>query len=154
MPKRKRRANVWTGGQPLPEGCQETADALPAFAAPAPLRRAAHIEYYWGETRFSIWATACSVREAPWGEEPMAWLFCRAMTVQEIVPDEPTGLITALIPAPYVTAIKPGPTFRSRGSLEVGEVGVFPPIHPAPEYVLPLEEVERTLVELLTPERN
>lgn len=150
----KPRANVWKGSQPCPEGCQEMADALPALPDPAPLQWAAQIEYSWGETRFTILATACSLRAAPWGNEPMTWLHCKAMTVREITPNEPTSLITALIPAHYVTGIKPGSTFRFSGSLKSGELGVFPPIHPAPEHALSLEEVERTLTELLTPERN
>jgi hypothetical protein len=156
---KKQRAFVWTGGQPCPEGCQEMADALPLLPTPAPLRRAAHIEYQWGKMKFTALATACSVRTTAWGGEQVAWLHCKAMNIAEIKPDEPTGIMTVLIPVYYVTVIKPGPTFRLTGSrksedLGVLDLGVFPPNYPAPAQALPLSEVERVLEQLLEPERN
>jgi hypothetical protein len=94
------------------------------------------------------------VRTTAWGSETMTWLHCKAMNVVEITPDEPTNLMTVLIPEHYVTAIRPGPTFRvSRGGPSE-DLGVFPPNQPAPAESLPLAEVERILVSLLAPERN
>ena len=130
------------------------ADALPLLPAPVPLRRAAHIEYRWGDTSFEIFATACSLRTTMWGSEQMTWLHCKAMTIAEIEPDQPTGLMNVLIPAHYVTGIKPGPTFRLGRSRKGNDLGVFPPNRPAPAEALPLAEVERLLTGLLAPERN
>jgi hypothetical protein len=104
--------------------------------------------------KFDVWATACSVRTTAWDSEQMTWLHCTGMNVVEITPDEPTGLMTVLIPAHYVTAVRPGPTFRRCRSRPSGDLGVFPPNQPAPAASLPLAEVERTLATLLAPERN
>lgn len=149
------RVFVWTGGRPRgAEGCQQLAEALPSLPPPLPLRRAAHIEYHWGETKFDIWATACSVRTTAWGSEQMTWLHCTAMNAAQITPEEPTDLMTVLIPAHYVIGIRPGPTFRLTRSRRSGDLGVFPPNQSAPAESLPLAEVERILEGLLAPERN
>ena len=146
---------VWTGGQPVdPQRDRHAADGIPAFPDPAPLRRAALIEYFWGQARFEIVASACSVRTAPWGGEPVTWLHCKAKQTATLTPDEPTDLMTVLIPAHYVTGIGPGPTFRIAQSRHSDDLGVFPPNQPTPAAALPLEEVERVLTDLLTPERN
>ena len=146
---------VWTGGHPVdPERDRHMADGIPAFPAPDPLRRAALIEYFWGEARFEIVASACSVRTAPWGSEPVTWLHCKAKQTAAMTPGEATTLMTVLIPAHYVTGIGPGPTFRIGHSGPSDDLGVFPPNQPAPAAALPLAEVERVLTDLLTPERN
>jgi hypothetical protein len=107
-----------------------------------------------GETPFDIWATACSLRTAAWGGVPMTWLHCKAMTAAGITPEEPTGLMAVLIPAVYVTGIRPGPTFRVTRSRVCEDLGVFPPNRPAPSGSLLLTENERGLERLLAPERN
>jgi hypothetical protein len=150
-----RRIFIWTGGQPeSADGSSQLAEALPLLPPPAPLRRAAHIEYHWGVTKFDIWATACSVRTTPWGRAQMTWLHCKAMHVPEITPDQPTNLVTVLIPADYVTRIQPGPTFRLSRSQPSEELAIFPPNQLAPVECLALAEVERLLAALLAPERN
>jgi hypothetical protein len=151
----ERHIFIWTGGQ-LDRGDESgrLAEALPLLPAPAPLLRAAQIQYYWGDTKFDIWATACSVRTTAWGVAEMTWLHCKAMHVPEIKPDEPTNLATVLIPVYYVTSIQPGPTFRLSRSQPSEELAIFPPNRPAPEKRLALEEVERCLTALLAPERN
>jgi hypothetical protein len=120
------------------------------------LRRAAQITYQWGPQRFEIQAVACSLRTAPWGDKEVTWLHCKARPTAEVRPDGPTILTTALIPAAYVTDVRPGMTFQlSRfDSTGAGDLGVFPPSHPAPVGALSLAEIERALAELLTPERN
>jgi hypothetical protein len=127
-----------------------------ALPQPAPLARAATIEFQWGEQHFELWATACSLRTLPWPEtgELVSWLHCKGMRVAEIKSDEPTGLMNLLIPAGYVTVIKPGPTFRLGRWGMSGDIGIFPPIHPAPANALPLAELELGIMELLQPERN
>src|SRR5436305_6299410 len=100
---------IWTGGRPDDTtDVQERCDELPQLADPTPLRRAALIEYRWGSTNFDITATACSVRVTAWGDEQMTWLHCKAMTTASIKPEGQTGVMCVLIPAHYVTAIKPG----------------------------------------------
>lgn len=147
---------IWTGGRPDgAKGCEGKVDTLPFLPAPAPLRRAAIIEYRWGETTFEIAATACSLRTTSWGSEQVTWLHCKAKQTTAITFDEPTGLMTILFPARYVTGIRPGPTFRigqSRKSED--DIGVFPPNQPTPTDAVPLSEVERVLTALLAPERN
>jgi hypothetical protein len=146
---------IWTGGKSQPsKDCQQMVDALPFLPAPQPLRRAALIRYQWGVARFEIVTSACSLRATPWGSEQMIWLYCKAVQTASIKPEGDTPLMNVLIPAHYVTAIGPGPTFRITHSGKSDDVGVFPPNHPTPEGALPLEHVERVLADLLAPERN
>lgn len=85
----------------------------------------------------------------------MTWLHCKASQTAAIASEGPTGLMTVLFPAHYVTAIRPGLAFQIRRSRKSeDDIGVFPPNQPAPEDALPLPEVERVLTELLAPERN
>ncbi len=143
---------LWTGGRPeSAKGSQEKADALPLFPAPAALHRTALIEYHWGETRFEILATACSVRITRWGNEQMTWLHCKARPIADIQFGKPIGLMTVLFPAHYVTGIGPGPTFQAARSQLSRDLGVFPPNQPPPEDALPLWEIERVIVELMEP---
>jgi hypothetical protein len=152
---KRQRVMFWTGGHPDgARGCEGMADALPDLPDPVPLHRAALIEYLWGETRFEIVASACSVRTTPWLRGQMTWLHCKAMQTAAVKPEEPTGLMNVLIPAHYVTAIGPGPTFRIARGRRSDDIGVFPPNQPTPANVLPLEEIERALAELLASERN
>jgi hypothetical protein len=148
------RVFVWTGGQPADEGQRQLAEALPVLPPPAPLQRAAHIEYRWAATQFAIWATACTVRTTAWGSEQMTWLHCKAMNVAEITPDEPTNLKAVLIPARYVTSIRPGPTFQLSRRQRSGDLGVFPPNQPAPAGSVPLAEIKALLAWLVAAERN
>jgi hypothetical protein len=153
---KKQQVFIWTGGNPDGfKGCEGKADTLPFLPAPTPLRRAALIAYQWGETKFEIAATACSLRTTPWGSEQVTWLHCKASQTEELTFDEPTRLTTVLFPAHYVTAIKPGTTFHLAQSRKFEcDVGVFPPNQPTPPDALPLAEVERVVTELLIPERN
>lgn len=84
----------------------------------------------------------------------MTWLHCKAMRAAEIKAEEPTGLMNVLIPAHYVTGIKPGPTFHLTRSRKSDDIGVFPPNQPPPANALALSEVERVITDLLTPARN
>jgi hypothetical protein len=151
--KRQQKIFLWTGGRPeTAKGSQEKADALPYLPAPAALHRTALIEYSWGETRFEILATACSVRITAWGDEQMTWLHCKARPIAEIKSGEAVGLITVIFPAQYVTAIQPGPPFQQATQGEPsGDLGVFPPNQPPPEDALALWEIERVIVELMEP---
>jgi hypothetical protein len=144
---------VWTGGRPAGPGQGgHAADDLPIFPAPAPLGRAALIEYYWGNARFEIVAAACSARLALWAGEAVNWLHCRAIQTATMRPGDPARLMNVLIPAHYVTRIEPGPTFRRNQTGQPNEIGVFPPDQPAPAAALPLAEVERALADLLLPQ--
>jgi hypothetical protein len=151
----KQRVILWTGGHPENvRGCERLVQALPELPAPAPLRRAARIVYFWGASRFEIVATACSVRSISWGAESMTWLHCKAMPTAEVKPEETTGMMNVLIPAHYVTAIGAGPTFHISRIRASDDLGVFPPNQQPPTDAVPLEVIERVLAELLTPERN
>ena len=89
-------------------------------------------------------------------DEPVTWLHCTAMRTAEVNWDGPTRMMNVLIPAHYVTGIKPGPPFQlgRRDFQGSGSVGVFPPIHPPPDGALPLEEIEQTIVRFLDPVLN
>jgi len=153
----RQRFLIWCGGNPQSAaGCEEKANALPFLPPPAPLRRAALIEYRWGAVKFQIAATACSLRTNRWGDEQVTWLHCKARPIAEIHPRLPASLLTVLIPAHYITAVYPGPTFRVEQARRSGqeEVGVFPPNQPKPENALPLAELERRLAEFLAPGRD
>jgi hypothetical protein len=146
---------IWTGGKPdSAKGCEMLAKALPDLPDPDPLCRAALIDFHWGNTHFEIVATACSIRCIAWGSKELTWLHCKAMRTAEIKADEKTSLIAVLIPAHYVTRIRPGPTFRIGRSRKSQDLGLFPPNKPAPVDAVPLAEVERVITELLAPERN
>ena len=153
---KRQQVFLWTGGHPDgAKGCEGLAETLPFLPAPAPLRRAALIVFHWGEATFQIAASACSLRTTAWGNQKMRWLHCKARQLAEVALDKPTNLMTILFPAHYVTAIKPGPTFRiGQSRKSENDIGVFPPNQPAPAHALPLSEVERVITELLTPERN
>jgi hypothetical protein len=133
-------------------------DFASSLPRPTPLSRAVLIWYQWGEQKFEIICTACSVRTFVWKDtgEPVTWLHCTAMRTAEVNRDGPTRMMNVLIPAHYVTDIKPGPPFQlgRRDSQGSGDVGVFPPIHPPPDGALPLEEIEQTIVRFLDPVLN
>jgi hypothetical protein len=150
---KRQRVFIWTGGRPIgPRGGRHLADAFPVFPAPAPLRRAALIEYSWGDAKFEIVSSACSVRLALWGDEAVTWLHCKAIQTAEMTPGQPARLMNVLIPVHYVTRIEPGPTFRLMQSGQPDEIGVFPPDQSTPAAALPLAEVERVLADLLLPQ--
>ncbi len=146
---------LWTGGRPddVTEDVRR-ANALPVLPAPAPLQRALAITYRWGETQFEMLASACSIRRTPWGDDEMAWLNCKAMQTALVKPGEPIGLMNVLVPAHYVTALQPGPTFQIAKSHTSGDVGVFPPNKPTPADHLPLDEIEKVIAASLAVERN
>jgi hypothetical protein len=151
----RQRILVWTGEQPeRMETWARQVDALPPLPPPTPLRRAGVITYQWGEQKFEVYCTACSLRTTAWGEEQVTWLHCKGMQTVAIEPEEPTDLMNVLIPSHYVTGIQPGPTFRLMRCRTSDDIGLFPPNQPTPAFALPLEIIERVLTELLVPERN
>jgi hypothetical protein len=127
-----------------------------SLPAPAPLRRAALLRYQWGEQHFEVLCSACSVRVLRWPQtgERLTWLHCKAIPTRELNPEGPTGLMNVLIPAHYVTGIEPGPTFQLKRAGPSRDIGIFPPNQPTPEKAVPLEEIERVLLELLDPTVN
>ncbi|MGH7226498.1 MAG: hypothetical protein ACRELF_25050, partial [Gemmataceae bacterium] len=84
----------------------------------------------------------------------VTWLHCKAMQTAAIKPDQQTSLMNVLIPADYVTNIKPGPIFPLHRSRPTEDLGVFPPVYTLPADSLPLEMIERVVAELLASERN
>lgn len=145
----------WTGGRnDLFDEYKGKADGFPQFAPPAPLRQTAIITYFWGPTKFEMAATACSIRMAPWGTTELAWLHCKAVQTLAIIPNETVSNIVVLVPAAYVTSIALGPTFQITSSRPSHDIGVFPPIHPAPLDVVPLPQIETIIAQLLAPDLN
>jgi hypothetical protein len=136
---------IWTGGGRGDPEAGPRSNAIPVLPAPAPLPRAALITYWWGKTRFEMAASACSVRTTLWGTGQMTWLHCKAVQTLAIKPDASAEMRNVLIPAHYVTAVKPGPTYQITHCRTSGDIGLFPPTHPAPPHALPLTEIERAL---------
>jgi hypothetical protein len=131
-------------------------DIYSSLPEPTPLARAAILTYEWGDQRFEVICSACSLRTLPWKDtgESLTWLHCKAMTTAEMKPDEATGMMTVLIPAHYVTSIRPGPTFRISRAKPTRDVGVFPPTKPTPALALLLSELEKAITGMLDPVRN
>ena len=132
------------------------AKAFSFLPEPDLLKQAALIDYEWGDQKFEIICTACSLRTLPWEEtgEELAWLHCKAMRTAELNPDGPTGMMNVLIPAHYVTRIRPGPTFRLKRSGKPRDIGIFPPNQPTPSNHLSLAAIDEAIAELLRPDRN
>ncbi|HEY7313504.1 MAG TPA: hypothetical protein VH643_29405 [Gemmataceae bacterium] len=152
---KKQHICLWTGGQNHIAGqCQRMAESLPDFPDPVPLAQTALIEYQWGKTHFDIFVTACSLRNATWGDEEMTWLHCKGHQTSHINPAGATSQMMVLIPAHFVTSIKTGTSYRIANLRHTDDLGVFPPNQPTPADALPLVEVERVLMELQTTERN
>jgi hypothetical protein len=144
----RHRFFIWTGGGPGGPEDGQRAEAIPLLPVPDPLPRAALITYWWGKARFEFVATACTVRTTPWGAGQMTWLHCKGAQPAAIKPDAPTGEMVFLIPAQYVTGVKPGPTYQITDRHPTDDIGLFPPSHPAPPHALPLPEIERALAGL------
>lgn len=149
------RVCMWTGGKPRsPRDYPDEVDHLLALPPPAPLRQSARIAYRWGDSTFEVYASACSVRTTAWGIGEVTWLHCQAMTVAEAPVDVPVGMMAILVPADYVIRIEPGLHFRHTKYQRPKDVGVFPPLWPAPADHVSLAEIDRVLVDLLSPELN
>ncbi|MCI0458122.1 MAG: hypothetical protein L0Z62_14255 [Gemmataceae bacterium] len=125
------------------------------FSEPTPLRPAAILTFQWGTQTHEVICTACSLRTAAWPDtgEELTWLYCRARPTREIE-GESAGMMPVLIPAHYVTSIRPGPTFQLLRHGKAERVGVFPPIHSTPANRLALSEIEEALAPLLDSGRN
>jgi hypothetical protein len=86
----------------------------------------------------------------------VAWLHCQGQQTELIRLDEPTDLVDVLIPAHYVTALEPNTTFQigRRRRPDGSVMGVFPPNQLIPAAALTLEQVERGVADLRSPELN
>jgi hypothetical protein len=141
---------IWTGGSDDHDPDDfARADALPALPAPDPLPRAARITFWWGRAQFEVLAVACSVRTTAWGSGRVTWLHCEQTRASAAETDAPSRMTNTLIPAGYVTAVTPGPSYHRDGlGRSSGDVAVYPPRHPPPPHALPLAAVERALAGL------
>jgi hypothetical protein len=117
---------------------------------PMPLRRALSIKYEWGEQKFDIVASACSIRTTLWEEtdQEVTWLHCEAVQTMSIKPDGSGDMMNVLIPAHYVTRAERGPKYRIKRSKASGDLGIFPPSKPTPANPVPLPELERLVADL------
>jgi hypothetical protein len=139
---------IWTGGGPGAPEDGRWASAIAPLPDPEPLPRAALITHWWGMARFESAVVACSIRTTPWGVGLMTWLHCKGVPVTGDVPDGSVTTMALLIPAHYVTGVRPGPGFTIAARGAAGTIGLFPPSQPAPPHAIPLSEVERALAGL------
>jgi hypothetical protein len=126
-------------------------DVYHSLPPPTPLRRALVVHFEWGPQKFEIVAIACAIRITPFEQtgEEVTWLQCKAVQRQLIKPDGTGEMMNLLIPANYVTHAEPGATFRLTVSRRSGDIGIFPPIHPAPEGRISLEQLAETITALV-----
>jgi hypothetical protein len=100
---------------------------------------------------------AANVRREKWETGEMVdWLHCKTVQYFDRLPtdDELKSTTTWLIPASYVTAISPGPTFRIAKGKKTVDIGVVPPEHPSPAGSLGVQAVDAAIKNLMTPQRN
>lgn len=139
---------IWTGGGPWDPEIGRRAAAIAPLPDLEPLPRAAHLIFWWGRVRFHSLIVACTVRNTPWGDGQMTWLDFKGTQVTDGMPEGPAKSMRLLIPALYVTDIRPGPTYTATSRHNGRPIGLYPPSHPAPPHALPLAEVERRLAGL------
>lgn len=140
--------SIWTGGQAADPENGRRAAAIDPLPAPAPLPRCALVTFWWGRTRLEFAVVACTIRATSWGAERMTWLHCKGTQVTANVPEGAVGTMAILVPAHYVTGVRPGPGFTITERHAGGTSGLFPPSRPAPPHAMPLPEIERALAGL------
>jgi hypothetical protein len=123
---------------------------------PTPLRQGLLIRYQWGEQKFEIIASACSIRTTFWKETgtDVTWLHCKAVQTMAIRPDGSGDMMNVLIPAHYITHVEPGPKYRIARSRPSRDLGIFPPNQPTPASSFPLAELERVISGLVDQSLN
>ena len=130
---------------------EDTYDRLPD---PVDLTRVAFLEYQWGEQSFELACSACSVRTEIWEDsgEPIVWVHCKGSQIfNGQLPDGKATSRKFLIPANYVTSLKPGPVFKVSKRRGSPDIGIFPPTQPVPEGQMLLSEIEKVIAELQIP---
>lgn len=139
---------IWTGGGPDSPDDRRRASAVEPLPDLEPLPRSAVIAFWWGMARFEFAVIACSIRTTSWGAGRMTWLHCKGVQVTDDMPDGSISTMALLIPAQYVTGVRPGPgfTLAARGTADT--IGLYPPSKPAPPHAIPLSEIERALAGL------
>jgi hypothetical protein len=130
----------------------EEPDLSKTLPAPTPLRRTAVVSFVWGTQRFHIVCVACSLRREPYPDksgEPIDWLHIHGFHGGRYTKVNPSGSVSTapyLIPAKYVMQITYGGRFKITEARKAEDIGIFPPIHPAPDAALPLNQI-RDIVE-------
>lgn len=144
----RQQFTIWTAGGPWDPEIGRRAAAIDPLPAPEPLPQAALVTHWWGKVRFEFVVVACSIRTTAWADGPMTWLDYKGTQVTGGRIDGPVASRRLLVPAGYVTGIRPGPSFAITARGPGGLIGLYPPNQPAPPHALPLAEIERLLAEL------
>lgn len=132
-----------------------TPDYSEYLPEPTPWRTSAVVGFQWGNESFTVLCVAGDVRVEPYEGNPVTWLHFKGRQFFGAVPtDLSTSVTTYMAPASYVTKIEPGPPYKVSQGKKTVDIGVFPPMLPDPPGSIGIEEVQRLVVELLTPERN
>ncbi len=125
----------------------EKPDLSSTLPPPTPLRRTAVVHFSWGEQRFAFVCSACSLRREPdpeKGGDPIDWLHVYGFQGGHYTKVNPSGTVSTipyLIPAQYVMQITYGGRYKVTEVKKSEDLGIFPPIHPAPEAALPLNQI-------------
>jgi hypothetical protein len=112
------------------------------------------VSFVWGTEQFHVVCTACSLRrerDPNEGGEPIDWLHVHGYQGGRFTKVNPSGTISItpyLIPAKYVIRIGYGWRFTISEEKKSPDLGLFPPIHAAPDAALPLNQI-REIVDSL-----
>ena len=131
-----------------PHSRKDPIDYSSYLREPPNLKRSAIVEYTWRAEQFRLVLSAAEVRDEPWETgDIVSWLYCKGFQIHSNVSDlsGAKNTMTFLIPAAYVTSIENGPTFRIQKTKKTEDIGVFPPIHPAPPNALSIQVVKQRI---------
>lgn len=126
----------------------EKPDLSQTLPPPTPLRRTAVVSFVWDGKPFHFVCTACSLRREPDPDscgEPIDWLHVHGVQGGGYAKANPSGSYSAttyLIPAKYVMRITYGGRYRIVETKKSGDLGLFPPIHPAPDAAMTLGQIQ------------
>jgi hypothetical protein len=133
---------------------KENSDIFPSdrysqLPEPLELKRAAMIQFTWGDQEHECLCHACSLVRDIWDEigEMTEWLHIKAYQMMNgrIVGNQSLKL---LVPAKYVTFAGEGPEFQLAKRRTSANVGVFPPNPPAPSNAMDVSLVRDAVAAL------
>jgi|SRR6516162_1534382 hypothetical protein len=122
---------------------------------PPRLKRAGIIEFISGREKFGFRCTAATLRKGKCSDGRIIdWLHFEG---SQVYPAEQMANaadpVSCLVPAGYVTSIKPDPDFRiepGKNSPEIVSPGILNPIHADPSGALGVEVVDREINNLMS----
>lgn len=125
----------------------ESLDLSATLPAPTPLRRTAIVSFLWGTQSHHIVCVACSVRRAPDPEtgQEIDWVHCQGCGREEVCRTKSVPTTYYLIPASYVVRITYGGRYTIAERKKSEDLGIFPPIHPAPDAALTVSQIREII---------